>query len=215
MSSSTSSLSILTTVPLTIWPSSTSTIVPSMASAKDMPEVVVDDLAGGVVALLRRRCPWPGRRGGVVSDKRTGLLSDGTGCSVDADGEQRSGRPGRSGATGYRRRAEARTLGREPTVNTGRRPASRRTSRVAQPAAPARRCSALGVGPGGAPGDVDLEGHVELGGVAHDVDRRAGRPSSRSASGTSTSTSSCTCRTSRLATPPRSQRLRRCAPARP
>ena len=37
MSSRTSSLSILTTVPLTIWPSSTSTIVPAMASSKDMP----------------------------------------------------------------------------------------------------------------------------------------------------------------------------------
>jgi hypothetical protein len=37
MSSSTSSLSTFTTVPCTIWPSSTSTSVPAMASAKDMP----------------------------------------------------------------------------------------------------------------------------------------------------------------------------------
>ena len=37
MSSRTSSLSIFTTVPLTIWPSSTSTSVPAMASSNDCP----------------------------------------------------------------------------------------------------------------------------------------------------------------------------------
>src|SRR4029453_10541821 len=47
MSSSTSSLSILTIVPLTSWPSSTSTSVPSMASAKDMPRSSTATSRGG------------------------------------------------------------------------------------------------------------------------------------------------------------------------
>ena len=79
----------LTTVPWTIWPSSTSTIVPSMASAKEHAEIVGDDLAGGVRCPPRRRCRCRGGgwwRGGAVvrvSDKDgSAFRSSGTGMRV-------------------------------------------------------------------------------------------------------------------------------------
>ena len=94
MSSSTSSLSILTIVPLTSWPSSTSTIVPSMASAKaTCRRSSTATSRGGAVALLVERAE-PGRGmgrrrggGGVGDGVGHGLLSKVAECLDGPSGD--------------------------------------------------------------------------------------------------------------------------------
>ena len=155
MSSRTSSLSTLTTVPWTIWPSSTSTMVPSMASANDMPRSSAVTWRG-CRRRLRRRCPWGLRRGRWGSGNRTtGICFRWTFRVGIARRTRMPRRPIKGSTAPWRDRQRQapcrRARGTRRCSTVGRRRRRRRPgstaqmASTAQPGRRARRRSSLGV----------------------------------------------------------------------
>ena len=168
MSSRTSSRSTLTTVPVTMSPSSNSTIVWLIASSKESAaEVVLDDLCAGCRRRRRRRChARSGRRmhaGASVSrsGRRTSDVDEGSPSSTSVGRARSCSGCGCRSVVGLRLRPS-------PQLRC-----VRSNGQLIAALAMRRRGDSdrLGVRPGRAPGDVHLEGDRQRVGVAHRRER--------------------------------------------